>query len=67
MHNDLAQTLNDASAMAAHWFGQLDWKTWAFFALLWMIFPHLIKELVGLTILVGAAVFVGAFVVAVSH
>jgi hypothetical protein len=66
MH-DLPQVLNDASALAVSWLGKLDWRTWTFFVLLWIIFPHLIRELVGLTILIGAVLFVGAFVVAVTH
>jgi len=66
MH-DIPQVLNEASAQAAEWLGRLDWKTWAFAVVLLLLFPHLVREIIGVGILIGIAVYVAAFMVAATH
>jgi hypothetical protein len=66
MH-DLPQFLNNASVLATEWLGRLDWRTWLFLAVLLLVFPHLVREIIGLSIVVGIALCIAAFVMTALH
>jgi hypothetical protein len=66
MHN-LPQILNDASAQAVEWLSRLNFTTWAFAIVLLLLFPHLVREIIGLGIAIGIAVYIAAFVMVAVH
>jgi uncharacterized membrane protein SpoIIM required for sporulation len=55
------------AATATEWLSRLDWHTWLLAAVLLLLFPHLVREIIGLAIAVVIAVFVAAFIMTAAH